>query len=340
MRIAFFVNDIGTEKPSFTTTRLTKAAADAGHDVFQIGAEDFAFAGEHIVARAHRCLGGSSSLETFIEGRSEEEIVVDDLDVLMLRNNPTEEAAERPWAQLTGLIYGDLAVERGVLVLSHPGGLYKALNKLYLLAFPEEVRPRSVITRDDDEIKRFVDELGGRAVIKPLQGFGGRNVFFTNPDEEENLPQMIESVKRDGYAVVQEYLPGADEGDIRMILVNGKPLQVEGKHALFRRVPSDEEKRSNMAVGGTAEQADIDPALSRIAEIVRPTLVRDGMFFVGIDVVGSKMIELNVFSPGGLGSPHELTGIDFAPEVIAAIERKLEARAERPGLSNVQLATL
>jgi glutathione synthase len=340
MRIAFFVNDIATEKPSFTTTRLAKAAADAGHDVFHIGAEDFAFSGERIIARAHRGPSNSGSLEAFIEDRTEEEIVVDDLDVLMLRNNPSEEASERPWAQLTGLIYGDLAVERGVLVLSHPGGLYKALNKLYLLAFPEEVRPRSVITRDDDEIKRFLDELGGRAVIKPLQGFGGRNVFFTNPEEDENLSQMIESVKRDGYVVVQEYLPAADEGDIRMILVNGKPLQVEGRHALFRRVPADTEKRSNMAAGGTAEAAELDEALTRIAEIVRPTLVRDGMFFVGIDVVGTKMIELNVFSPGGLGSPHSLTGVDFAPEVISAIERKLEERAERPGLSNVQLATL
>lgn len=340
MRIAFFVNDPATEKASFTTTRLAKAAADAGHDVFQIGAESFAFAGEHIIARAHRGLPDTASLEEFIEQRSEEEIVVDDLDVLMLRNNPSEEAAERPWAQVTGLIFGDLAVERGVLVLSHPGGLYKALNKLYILRFPEEVRPRSVITRNGDEIKRFVDDLGGRAVIKPLQGFGGRNVFFTNPEEAENLPQMIESVKRDGYVVVQEYLAAADEGDIRMILVNGRPLQVEGHHALFRRVPADDERRSNMAVGGSAEATELDDSLERIAEIVRPQLVRDGMFFVGVDVVGSKMIELNVFSPGGLGSPHHLTGVDFAPEVIAAIERKLEARTERPALTNVQLATL
>jgi glutathione synthase len=238
------------------------------------------------------------------------------------------------------LIFGGVAVSRGVIVLNDPGGSYKALNKMYLATVPAEIRPRTLITRDAEEIKRFIDQQDGRAILKPLSGFGGQNVFLVNPDEVANVNQMIDAVKRDGYVMVQEYLPAAEDGDVRMILVNGHPLEVDGEVAAFRRVPAGEDLRSNMAAGGTPETVEMNDDLMRVAGVIRPKLVEDGMFFVGLDIAKDKLLELNVFSPGGLGSPEKLTGVDFAPSVIEAIERKVATAAENESLSNRQLATL
>ncbi len=343
MRIAFFVNDVEQEKESFTTTRLALAAARRDHDVFYIDAEHFSLTDGGLRAGAFKAPADAEDRETFLAklraAGSDEKIPVDGLDVLMLRNNPGD-TADRPWAHDTGLTFGGVAVSRGVIVLNDPSGGYKALNKMYLALVPSEIRPRTLITRDEDEIKRFIEQEGGRAILKPLSGFGGRDVFLVTPEEDANVNQMIEAVKRDGYVIAQEYLSAAEEGDVRMILVNARPLEVEGEYAIFQRVPEGDDLRSNMAVGGKAQRVDMNEALMKVATTIRPMLVEDGMFFVGLDVVDDKVLELNVFSPGGLGSPEKLTGVDFAPSVIAAIERKVERSASDKDLTNRELATL
>lgn len=343
MRIAFFVNDVEMEKETFTTTRLALAAARRKHEVVYIDAEHFSLSDEGLRAGAFKAPTDAEDREAFLaklqSAGSEEKIAIDDLDVLMLRNNPGD-TADKTWAHDTGLIFGGVAVSRGVIVLNDPGGVYKALNKMYLALVPAAIRPRTLITRDEDEIKRFIEAEDGRAILKPLSGFGGRDVFLVTPEEGPNINQMIEAVKRDGYVIVQEYLPAAEEGDVRMILVNARPLEVDGEYAIFRRVPEGEDLRSNMAVGGEAERVDMDENLRKVAETIRPKLIEDGMFFVGLDIAKDKVLELNVFSPGGLGSPEKLTGVDFAPSVIAAIEHKVERAAANEGLTNLQLATL
>ncbi len=343
MRIAFFVNDVEQEKESFTTTRLALAAARRDHDVFYIDAEHFSLTDRGVRAGAFKAPADAEDRETFLAklraAGSDEKIPVDGLDVLMLRNNPGD-TADRTWAHDTGLTFGGVAVSRGVIVLNDPSGGYKALNKMYLALVPSEIRPRTLITRDEDEIKRFIEQEGGRAILKPLSGFGGRDVFLVTPEEDANVNQMIEAVKRDGYVIAQEYLPAAEEGDVRMILVNARPLEVGGEYAIFRRVSEGDDLRSNMAVGGEAQRVDMDDTLMKVATTIGPMLIEDGMFFVGLDIAKDKVLELNVFSPGGLGSPEKLTGVDFAPSVIAAIERKVERAASDEGLTNLQLATL
>lgn len=343
MRIAFFVNDVETEKETFTTTRLAVAATARDHDVYYIDAERFSLDDDGLQAGAFRAPADVSDREKFLDQMraedSRERVGLADFDILMLRNNPGD-TGDRPWAHDTGLVFGGVAVARGVIVVNDPGSAYKALNKMYLALVPPEIRPRTLITREEDEIRRFVDELGGTAILKPLGGFGGHNVFVVKPDDGPNLNQMIDAVKRDGYVMVQEYLPAAEEGDVRLILVNGYPLEVDGEYACFRRVPTGDDLRSNMAVGGEPEAVEMNDQLMKVAEILRPKLVEDGMFFVGADVVDDKVLELNVFSPGGLGSPEILTGVDFAPAVIEVMETKVRRATENPELTNLQLATL
>lgn len=334
MKIAFFVNDVATEKAFYTTTRLARAAAEAGHEVWYLGGDDFAYdPDESVRARARRAPGPGSvgGVEDFLEAVQDEDneperIAVGDLDVLMLRSDPADDFLERPWAQAVGIIFGELAAREGVLVVNDPVGLAKALNKLYFQSFPAVVRPETLVTRDADEAREFVERHAGRAVLKPLQGSGGQSVFVVAPAEEGNLSQMIEAVARDGYVVAQEYLPAASEGDMRLFLVDGRPLQVDGQYAAFRRLPPEGDARSNMSAGGESAPADVDDTVLGLADAVRPKLEADGIFLAGLDIVGDKIMEVNVFSPGGLGSAGRFAGVDFAAAVIEAVVVKLDGR--------------
>lgn len=346
MKIGFVVNNVDTEKDTYTTIRLAVAASSHGHDVWLIGVGDFAYDPDGSLsarARAAPRRKYKNTTDYVAALRSDNgrtrRFAVGDLDVLMLRNDPAEDF-NRPWAQPSGFIFGQLAERQGVLVLNHPASLADAFNKLYFQHFPEFVRPRTLITRDVDEIRAFTKKEKGSVVLKPLQGSGGANVFVLKGGEG-NLKQITEAITRDGYVVAQEYLPAAKRGDVRMFVMNGKPLMVNGKIAAFRRAPAKGESRSNMKVGGTAERAEVDDEMLRIVDAVSPKLISDGMFLVGLDIVGDKLMEVNVFSPGGLGSAQKLEGEDFSAAVIEGIERKLEyRRLYGATLSNIRLATM
>jgi glutathione synthase len=348
MRIGFVVNDIKTEEPSYTTTRLAMEAINRGHESWLIGTGDLAFdPDDHVRARARSVSKTKyKSLKAFLEelrgpkGRSER-ITVDDLDVLLLRNDPSADQGRRAWAQMSGINFGRAAMRRGVIVLNDPDRLAQAMNKMYFQLFPEEVRPATLITRDRNEIKEFAREQGGHVVIKPLQGSGGTGVFLVRDDDIGNLNQMIEAVSRDGYVVAQEYLEAAAEGDMRLFMMNGQPLRHKGRYAAFRRLRSQDDIRSNIHAGGEKARAIVDDVALHIAEIVRPKLVEDGMFFVGLDIVGSKLMEINVFSPGGLGSARQFEGVNFADAVIEALERKVQYMGfYQRNFNNIDMATL
>jgi glutathione synthase len=348
MKIAFVVNDLATEEAAYTTTRLAMTAANMGHKSYTFGVGDFVYAPDGSIHANARSPRGKSykSHEKFLKELQAEDhevkcICLDELDVVLLRNDPSADATERPWAQSAGILFGQLVASRGVMVLNDPENLACALNKTYFQQFPEEVRPKTCISRDVDEIKRFIEEQHNKVVIKPLQGSGGKNVFLVGAEERANLNQMIDAVLRDGYCVVQEYLPAAAEGDVRLFVMNGRPLMHDGKFAAFRRVNKTGDARSNMHSGGESVPADVTDKMLRMVEIVRPKLVNDGMFLVGLDIVEDKLIEINVFSPGGLGSSSQFAGVDFTQIVIEDLERKVEYCKYYDGrMTNVQMATL
>jgi glutathione synthase len=348
MRIGFVVNDIKTEEVSYTTTRLAMTAANRGHEPWLIGSGDLAFDPDDCVRARARSVSKNNykSLKTFLEelrgpkGRAER-ITVDDLDVLLLRSDPASEQGRRSWAQMSGINFGRAAMRRGVIVLNDPDSLAQAMNKMYFQLFPEDVRPKTLITRDRSEIKEFAKEQGGRIVIKPLQGSGGQGVFLVRDDDLGNLNQMIDAVSRDGYVVAQEYLEAAAEGDTRLFMMNGQPLRHKGRYAAFRRLRSGDDIRSNIHAGGEKAKAVIDDVALHIAEIVRPKLVEDGMFLVGLDIVGSKLMEINVFSPGGLGSARQFEGVNFADAVIESLEKKVQYMGfYKRNFNNVDMASL
>ena len=347
MKLGLVVNDIRTEETGYTTTRLAMAAVNLGHEAWVMGAGDLAYdPDERIRARArHAQKSKYKSSATYLKDlqgskAKTERITVDDLDVLLLRSDPSADVDQRSWAQSAGIIFGRMAMRHGVIVLNDANGLSKAQNKMYFQDFPEEVRPTTLITRDREEIKSFAREFR-TIVLKPLQGSGGQSVFMVRPEDIPNLNQMIDAVSRSGYVIAQEYLKAAEAGDTRLFLMNGLPLVYRGKYAAFRRVRSGGDLRSNIHAGGTLAKAEIGKEALELAEMVRPKLVEDGMFLVGLDIVGDKLMEINVFSPGGLGSAQKFEKVNFTHAVIHALERKVKyMHYYRRNFSNIDMATL
>ena len=348
MRVGLMVNDVQTEQPEYTTVRLAARLVNSGHEAWLMGAGDFVYDTDekvHAIARTgpKDSYGNDAAFLRDVQGPKArvERITVDDLDVLLLRSDPSTEQGERAWAQTAGIVFGRVAMRHGVIVLNDPNGLAKATNKMYFQLFPESVRPRTLISRDRGEIKKFIKAEGGRAVLKPLQGSGGAGVFLVQPNSGANLNQMIEALSRDGYIIAQEYLPAAAEGDTRLFVMNGVPFRYRGKYAAFRRRRTGEDMRSNIHAGGKLQQVEISDIHLKVAEIVRPKLVQDGMFLVGLDIVGDKLMEINVFSPGGLGSAQRFEKVRFTQGVINALQRKVDyVRHYQRAFDNVDMATL
>ena len=348
MKIGLLVNDILTEKEDYTTVKIAITALQMGHEVFYFDVEDFELMPNedlNFFAVHFKELNFKDSKEfvSILHKRKEkkEKFCIKELDILMLRNNPPEDYKVRPWAQNVGIIFGRIAARQGVIVLNDPDGLSKAICKTYFQHFPQEIRPKTLITRNTDEILKFYEENGRRIVIKPYQGFGGKKVFLINPDDLPNINQMINAVGEEGYIIAQEYLPEVKNGDIRLMVVNGLILKYQGKIAAFKRVPKSGDIRANIHAGGSFEKAEITDEIVRIVDIIRPKLIQDGIFITGLDIIGNKLMEVNVFSPGGLVRAELMEGVNFTEKVIKLLEKKIEyKKIYRNRFSNVEFNTM
>jgi glutathione synthase len=327
MKVAFFVNDVATEESEYTTTRLAMAASKLGHEVWYAGLGDVDYEpDEKLRARGHRAVyEDGDELETFLTRAQDDDreggIVLDEFDAVWLRNDSIEDLHDRPWAMSVGVVFGQMLSVRGVTVVNDPVGLSRAASKLYLQEFPANIRPRCIVSRHSDEIKDFIARTGP-TVVKPLYGAKGRNVFMIEDEDDPNLQQMIDAVLEDGYLTAQEFVPGAEDGDLRLFLLDGEPLRFDGSYAAFRRVPRGTDLRANISTGGRPVEASVGETEFEIARAMKDRLMQDGMFFVGIDIIGDKVVEIDAESPGGLQSVEHFTGLDFALPICQALERR------------------
>jgi glutathione synthase len=209
---------------------------------------------------------------------------------------------------------------------------------MHFQLFPEEVRPATLITHDRKEIRSFAEEHDGDIIIKPLQGSGGQGVFRICKNDLDCLNQIIETVASNGYIIAQEYLPGTVT---RLFMMNGEPLRYKGRYAAFCRLRNDDDLRGNVRNKGKKAKVEIDSRALRIAEIIRPKLVADGIFIAGLDIVDNKLVEINLFSPSGLISAQSFENVNFSVAVIEAIEQKVQyVGFYQRNFSNVDMATL
>lgn len=346
MKIAFVVNRIETEKIDFTTIHLAFQAHRMGHQIYLIGAAELGYTSDgHIVGYGHTVENKKyTSVEKFLgDTQSSKQRVVEckEMDVLFLRSDPSDDQQERPWAQSAPYMFANIAMKDNTIVLNHPPKLAVAINKLYFQNFPEELRPKAIISRNAEEIYNFYRENKHKVILKPLQGSGGTNVFLAEKKTEKNMNQIIEAISRDGYVIAQEYLPAAKRGDVRLLLMNGEILMSKNKPALMQRLNKGADIRSNISAGGSYAKAKMTPEIERITELLRPKLIQDGMFFIGVDIAGDKLIEINVYSAGGLPMMNEVYDVKFDVEMIKAIEKKVAYKKDYGMLvDNLALATL
>ncbi len=346
MKIAFIVNDIKTEKAGYTTIYLALTAHKRGHKVYVAGVGGLGYSADgHMMAKS-RTVGDQifKTKETFLKALlASEPVTISslDLDVLFLRNDPSEDINNRNWAQNAPYIFGQIAMRDGVIVLNHPQSLANAINKMYFQHFPETLRPRTIVTRDPKEIEQFFIEQKEKMILKPLQGSGGKNIFVVDKNSKANMNQIIEAISLDGFVIAQEYLPDAVNGDTRFFLMNGVPLEIKGKYAALRRINKEGDIRSNLHAGGKGDHADVNQEMLDLVKILKPKLIKDGMFLVGVDIVGNKLMEINVFSPGALNMISVMTDSDFGTAIIKCIENKVSYKNQYGQfIDNITLAVM
>ncbi len=204
------------------------------------------------------------------------------------------------------------------LVVNTPHGIRCANEKLYAMQF-ESVIPKTIVTADKERIRRFVQQLG-KVVLKPLGGKGGEGILFLEPSDR-NLNCLIEISTHRGKTpvMVQEFLPAVVQGDKRIILLEGQPI------GAVNRIPSAGELRGNMAAGGTVAQVDLTQRDYEICQAIAPALQRDGLYFVGIDVIGGYLTEVNVTSPTGIREIDRLQGVSLGDRIMDWLESKCTA---------------
>jgi len=311
MRIVFVMDPVSTVIVDEDTSFGLMLEAEArGHRVDHCLITDVYLEGDKPMARVRRAMMRRDDQEpvTLLEA---EELALGDADVIFIRKDPPFDDAYH-WLTLILEHVSDR-----VLIVNEPRGLRDANEKLYTHHFAT-VMPRTLVAADKDRIREFVRELGGKAIIKPVDGHGGHGVFVLNM-EDGNINGLIEASTHNGQrlAIIQEFLPDVVEGDKRILLLEGEPL------GAILRVPQTDDVRSNIHVGGTVAHAELDDRDREIVEAVRDRVIEDGLYFVGLDVIGGCLTEVNVTSPTGIQQMSRLGGENLEGRVIDWLEARV-----------------
>lgn len=243
-----------------------------------------------------------------------EQLCLDGVDIVLMRQDPPFDMAYITATHLLELLPPD-----GPLVVNNPASVRNAPEKLFPLHF-KELMPPTLLTLDVDAIREFWQEHG-EIVLKPLFGNGGAGIIHMRPGDENlnSLLEMYAQINREP-VMVQRYLPEVRQGDKRIILVEGEPV------GAVLRVPPEGEARANLHVGGTAIKTTLTAREHEICAVIGPVLREQGLVFVGIDVIGNYLTEINVTSPTGIQEIARLDGVELSRNIWDAIEARFAAR--------------
>lgn len=227
------------------------------------------------------------------------------------------------------------SVRDDAFIINDINGLRKANNKLYPAAFADpgnEIIPVTHVSKNKEFLKRVIKESKtDRMILKPLDGFGGSGVIVLEKGAMQNINSLLDfyiSGKKDSnYVILQEFVEGAHEGDVRVLMLNGEPI------GAYKRVPSTEDVRANIKAGASAVKHNLTKAEKIICKKIGPKLVSDGLYFVGLDIINGKLIEINVCSPGGITRINHFNKtklqkriVDFIEEVVHAKESAIDRK--------------
>ena len=195
------------------------------------------------------------------------------------------------------------SVKDDVFIVNSLEGMREANNKLYTAAFGDahsNIIPNTHVSKNKEYlVKQIKESKSDKMILKPLNGFGGSGVILIEKSAMSNINSLLDFYITSGdgssnYVILQDYIEGADQGDIRILMLNGEPV------GAMRRVPGSDDHRSNVSAGGSVQKHTLSKVEKALCKQIGPKLVKDGLYFVGIDVIGGKLVEVNVMSPGGI----------------------------------------
>ena len=322
--MAFLMDDLRQINPVWeTTSYLMYECNRRGHSVFFLEPHDIYIRKNQVVARMRNIsvkkgLPLEGYWQALIECLNKDELIfetITDLDVLFLRKDP-------PISYEVMEFLGPISDK--IFMVNNTMGQIKGNSKIYALNFPDII-PETHISRDPYRIRKIIDDFGGDMVIKPLKGHGGHGVIKVSNRDRENLNSLInyyiDSSKPypDRHPImVQEYLKSVrDEGDVRILILNGEILGAMGR----KSVSGD--FRTNVHAGAKVYKHDITDREQEICDIIKDRLIQDGLYFVGIDIIGDKLVEINCVSPGGIPRINHLNNVKLETNVIDFIEQQI-----------------
>lgn len=247
------------------------------------------------------------------EFKSEQTIVLSELDAILMRKDPP---FDTEYIYATYIL--ERAEEKGTLIVNKPQSLRDCNEKLFTAWFPE-LTPTTIVTRKAKRIREFQDEHGD-IILKPLDGMGGASIFRVKQGDP-NVSVIIEALTNHGeyYAMGQTFVPDISNGDKRILIVDGEPMPY-----CLARIPAKGETRGNLAAGGRGEPRPLSETDLKIANAVAPTLKEKGLIFVGLDVIGDKLTEINVTSPTCIREIEAAFDISITGKLMDAIEEKVK----------------
>ena len=324
MKIAFLMDRLEPIDPMMeTTSHLMYECNQRGHTVYFLEPHDIYIREYKVVARMRNItvptdLSMKKYWRSAIKCLKKDDLIfetVTELDVLFLRKNPP----------LNYQVMEFLSpVNDRVFMINSTNGQILANSKLYTLNFPNII-PMTHVSRDPKRLKKIIDDFGGAMVIKPLQRYGGEGVIKVSTRDQENLNSLINYYVK-GYKdyparepiMVQEFLQCVKkDGDIRILLLNGEIL------GAMRRKPMKGDFRTNVHAGASVFKHTVTEREKEICRVIKDRLIKDGLYFVGIDVIGDKLVEINCVSPGGIPRINKLDRVKLETNVIDFVERKV-----------------
>lgn len=318
MKIAFIIDPIERLDPTHdTSVAFMEAAQQLGHEVWITQANRLSVVGGRAYATLEKVtlvpvtLGENRwiAVDRWFQTEPPTFQALETMDAVFMRTDPPVNTA---YLYATYIL--DYVDSTKTKVINSPSGIRAANEKMYALQFTEAI-PETIVTQEKRVILQFLEQQG-TAVLKPLGGKAGEGILFLQSGDR-NLNSMIEISTHQGTLpiMVQAYLPEAKDGDKRIILLNGEPL------GAVNRIPTGNEFRGNMAVGGRSAHCEITDREREICAQLAPTLQKDGLYFVGIDVIGGYLTEVNVTSPTGIREVDRLNNTQLAVQVIESIEK-------------------
>ncbi len=242
-------------------------------------------------------------------------------DVIFMRSDPP----------MDSLVLNFLdSIKNDVFLINSIRGLREANNKIYTASYYDpknEIIPKTYVSKNKEYLKEIIKENNtGKMILKPLNGYGGKGVIVLEKSAMQNINSLLDFYisgqegKQSNYVILQDYVDGAEKGDVRVLMLHDEPI------GAIRRVPAEGDARSNLSAGGSVTKHILSKEEKQLCRKIGKKLVADGIYFSGLDIIGGKLIEVNVLSPGGIGDINKLYKVKIQKNIIDYLEEQVKGK--------------